>query len=173
MTENLEIEYKVMLSKEEYERLLNNFPGNESFTQINSYYSSYKKPEVLFRIRFVNNYYLFTYKEIKGEGRLEHEIRIKSDPFNNKELLDYLKSIGLEKPFIKKGELTTERTVTYLDNEAELCLDKNYYRGITDYEIEYEVKGNGTLEKFKKILAGANISYIPSKSSKMARALNL
>ena len=42
---------------------------------------------------------------------------------------------------------------------AELCFDINSYNGITDYEIEYEVKKDHDYKKaFKAILKQAGIS---------------
>ena len=70
-----------------------------------------------------------------------------------------------------KGSLKTIRKEIVIDNSI-VCLDFNTYNNNEDYEIECE---SSSMEKAKQIintlLNKYGISYIPSKYSKVARAL--
>ena len=172
VNKNLEIEYKTMVSKKELENLLNYFPGNSGFYQVNYYYQSNDDKDKIFRIRHIHNNFIFTYKDKVKDGKLEYEIELGSLDLNNKEMNEVLASFGFTKPYTLVGTMTTFRIEIELKDEAHLCLDSNEYSNKKDYEIEYEITGKkGSLDNFIKILNQANIKYIPSRYSKQKRAV--
>lgn len=172
ITTNKEIELKTMVTAEQFSKILNYYPGNNSFIQINHYYHSLNKPSSYFRLREINNSWLFTYKERLIDGRLEYEKKLNSLDLNDPDLIEQLSKWGIIPPFIEASQLITERTEIILPDEAHLCFDHNRYANIEDYEIEYEFCGTlASKFRFEKILSQADIIYVPSVASKMKRAL--
>jgi uncharacterized protein YjbK len=171
MNQNLEVEYKVMVSKEEYDRILKEFPGYHEITQTNHYYHG--NPEgIYFRFRDLGDHYLFTHKEKAAKGKMEFEKEFRRIDLNDPELLCYLASKNILPPYTEAASLTTVRRELDLEDEANLCMDENRYGDITDYEIEYEITGEkGSLKRFKELLKKAGIRYKKSPASKQKRAL--
>ena len=172
MNENLEIEYKVTVTKEEYDRVLSRFTDVTVTVQTNHYFRAAGSDKV-FRMRDFGDHVLFTHKKKASGGRLEHEVVCAEvDPNKAPEVLEYLAREGMFPPFKEVGSLTTVRREVKLPKEADLCLDENHYGKITDYEIEYEITGyKGRKKNFRKILEDAGIVYQKSPMSKQARAI--
>lgn len=176
--ENIEIEYKVMIDKKGYEKLLNHFNGQlSSFKQTNYYFDSIdekiNKNKLSLRIREKNNKYIVTLKEPYENGRLEHEYVVK-----NNELASFPSQIInlLNKYDIKVSELYNFATLTTIRNEIKiddslLCIDYSTYNEMEDYEVECE---SNSLEKgqaiIENLLNSLSISYTKSTLSKTARA---
>src|SRR5690625_341571 len=80
MTQEIEIEFKILLTKKEYDRLLKHMPFPKTATeQINYYFETkqfhLKEKGCAFRIREKNGSYVATVKEPHPEGLLEtHDI---------------------------------------------------------------------------------------------------
>lgn len=175
MIENKEIELKMLLTKEQFDKLLF-FHGPANFIkQTNHYFtSSNKSKHQSIRIREKEGNFLFTLKE-KHEGYVqEYEKYTKSLIIeDDKEIVDILQLHGLQPPFTEIGHLTTERYTCILPLQAELCFDINHYYGITDYEVEYEVSHKHDYQKaFLDILKQAEIEFQPNPISKVKRCLN-
>ena len=172
MIENLEVEYKAMLTEEQFLRLLDYFPGNKTIHQTNHYFRSTKSNKPIFRFREIDGTWLFTLKVKQDEGRMEHEKSFDSLTLDDSELLYLLKENGCEPPFEEIATLTTIRHEIILEDEATLCIDENTYGNKKDYEIEYEISGPlGNLNHFQELLGMFDITYIPSPLSKQARAI--
>lgn len=152
MTQEIEIEYKNLLTKAEFDRLLKQYPFPEKATvQMNYYLETdrflLKENGCALRIREKNNRYVLTLKEPHKNGLLEthdtlteEEMRrilhggtmVKKDVANRLYTLDIpLSSLHYY------GELTTERRETTFDH-ALLVLDHSIYNDTNDYELEVE-----------------------------------
>ena len=102
--ENIEIEYKVMINKDDYYKIISSLDEYKAFEQVNYYYDTFnndlKKNNLSFRIRHIlnDNTYLMTIKEKLSEGRKEYEFYLKdNNPLNiNKETKDFLSKRNID-----------------------------------------------------------------------------
>lgn len=177
MSQEIEIEYKVLLSKENFELLANEMPfPKETVEQINYYFETktfdLKKHYSALRIRKKNNGYILTLKEPYGEHILETHDPLTEEEFYNwingnstakSNVSKQLKKLGVaEKELIYFGSLKTERK-SFVNDGIEYVLDKSIYNGITDYELEIEaISAEKGLTVFKNLLQQFNI---PQKDS--------
>lgn len=176
MHTNLEIEYKTMITREQFEGLIQSYPNAKIIRQTNTYFKSATSDQKKsIRIREIDGKFIFTCKIPTTKGIIEKEMAVKGNQtkdLNEPEILQFLASVNLMKPYTKEGELHTERHLI-IDPYGELCLDKNYYNNQIDYEIEYEIKGNPEkgFNHFLSILKEHQIQYTPSPLSKYARCI--
>lgn len=176
MHTNLEIEYKVMITAEQFKNIIQAYPDRQIIHQTNTYFKPFQsKQKSSIRIREINGEFLFTLKIPTEEGVLEKETKVNDNSIevlNTPEILSCLKSFDIQGPFIKEGVLHTERHFIK-DEYGELCIDKNNYGSCIDYELEYEVKKDPQkgYKRFLNILKKHHIEYIPSKLSKYARCI--
>lgn len=154
MSETIEIEFKNMLTKKEYEVLLNTFKITESqiFSQENHYFDTpefaLKDKGTALRIRVKKDLYEMTLKQPHQEGLLETTQIINVEEF----------SAAIRDGILPKGiiyDCLTNMSVPFLDveyfgslitNRAEipyknglLVFDHSYYLNTEDFELEYEV----------------------------------
>lgn len=176
MEQEIEIEYKVLLSEEKFNDILNSleFP-KEPFTQINYYFETpdfqLKKINSALRIRKKNVDFIVTLKEPHPKGILETHDQISEmdlkkaidknelfAPNCRKQLED--KNIPLEKVEYV-GSLTTER-YEFKKNELIYVLDKSFYNGQIDYELEIEAPSQATGKQiFNQLLTQFQIKQSP------------
>lgn len=182
MNRNIEKEYKIIVSEQQFNRLLINYPNLKFIKQINTYYDtidmqiqSMHGMHGAMRIREKNNSYLFTMKSNSEEGLLEFECPVNQNDVSvlqNTEIQNLLHSYGIQGPFTMLTNLTTFRGVVQFDC-AELCFDRNLYNGLEDFEIEYEYKkDHDGLSNFEKIIKAADLVYKSNCDSKIKRALD-
>lgn len=178
MINHVETEYKLLVSKEEFEKLSALYPNKTFIQQINTYYDTkdmqLRNMKCAMRIREKDNKFLFTLKTPDPNGHLEHECYVNqnhSDVFNEPDIKKLLIELGISKEIVMITNLKTQRAVINT-GYAELCFDINEYNGCIDYEIEYEetVKHNG-INEFNKILARVGLHYKSNCKSKIARAM--
>ncbi|MBP2076579.1 CYTH domain-containing protein [Oceanobacillus polygoni] len=172
MTQEIEIEFKNLLEKEEYHRLLQNisFPSQGKL-QINHYFEteefSLKEQGCAIRIREKHGKYTLTLKEPHPDGLLEtHDSLTEQEALSwingtiipksntSKQLLE--KNIQPEK-LIYCGSLSTlRRELSYKD--VLLVLDYSTYNNKEDFELEIEAntKASG-LQMFNQLLEEHNI----------------
>lgn len=133
----IELEKKVLLTKAEYECLIN-FCGIDarSFIQMNYYYDSddfrMNDMGITYRIREKSGKYKSTVKKHcfgVNEQSLEKSREAKSQ-FDN--------SFFKNKDIKLQGSLETYRTVIAPLEGIEIAIDKNIYLDFTDYELEIE-----------------------------------
>lgn len=152
----IEKEYKVILNVNQYDKLLEKISFTKFINQTNYYFDTCNfelaKLGYTVRIRKYNDGRLILQvkKKLKEkeEGvtvKREFETSVYSVPetiaVSEIELI-IGERLNLETHYIKKlGHMVTSRGVAYLDN-CELALDKNYYLGFTDYELEIEFENN-------------------------------
>ncbi|WP_430236695.1 CYTH domain-containing protein [Neobacillus sp. SM06] len=153
--QNLEIEFKNMLTKEEYERLFEFFKLEEDaiFTQENHYFDTadfqLKRNGAALRIREKNGQYELTLKQPYKEGLLETNELLSVQEAQQAISRNILPS-GTVQQLIEKmgipfsileyfGSLVTKRA-EIKDSNGLLVLDYSTYLNTEDYELEYEVE---------------------------------
>ena len=172
MTEK-EYERKAVIGREKYDMLLSYFTGRyprEDIFQINYYYDTpdfalYKSGETL-RVRQIENGLKLQYKHNK---KYSGNMRV-SDEYSEK--IDELpKTVTIRETETKNiGFMATERRNFDL-GDCIVSLDKNYYLGIIDHEIEVESEKEHDLPDILKDLAFALDS--PGKYSRyVEKSLN-
>ncbi len=178
MKQNLEIEYKILISKDQYTQLSLQFDG-EKVLQTNFYYDTHdfslRQKHISCRIRTINDQSELTFKTPgpvgKNEFTFEH-----IDPktiFTNTDVLAFIHQLGVHSPLIHQGTLQTLRTSIHL-RYGLLCLDENIYNGQTDYELEYEVDDDEKkgLAEFNTLLSKIHLVYTANCDSKIKRCLS-
>jgi uncharacterized protein YjbK len=173
LSQEIEIEFKNLLTKEEYFSLLNYFKIDESlFTfQENHYFDTnnfaLKDRQSALRIRSKQDTYTLTLKTPLEEGLLETNQTLQKEeaeallndgvfPFG--EVNNTLQSLGIPtKQLHYFGTLTTKRAEIEYKNGL-LVFDASFYMNVEDYELEYEVKDYDAGQKrFLSLLEERNI----------------
>jgi len=155
MSQEIEIEFKNLLSEDEYERLTTELPfdTDERFTQTNYYFETddfdLKERGCALRIRKKKDSWTATLKEPHVDGLLEthdtlteEEVRLwmNDEPAPAPNISLRLQNMGLSFSEVQfKGALITERMeISYRDTL--LVLDRSHYNQQTDYELELEAE---------------------------------
>ena len=162
MTENIEIEFKNMLTKTEYQRLLKKFTINHSqiFTQQNYYFDTpqfdLKEKGAALRIRQKGNQYELTLKEPAAVGLLETNQTITLKEANDALELNKLPEGKIKNQIAEKGIypqkiiyfglLETHRCEFNYKNGL-LVFDHSVYLNMEDFELEYEAPDYQTGKK--------------------------
>lgn len=177
MKTNIEIEYKSLLDKETYQKLLKIFRLEDKIYEQTNYYfddekKTLKKDKIVLRIRKKNVSIKLTKKSTYGDNILEESIYLKDDEAQNMIKNGFDASMIKINTYVKNiGTLKTLRAKCPYKNGT-LFLDKNEYNGITDYELEYEASSDITGEsEFQEILNEFNIPFKKSQS-KFVRCMN-
>lgn len=136
-----ELEKKLLLSKDEYDYLMEHFGYDDPLiqkpivTQINYYFDtddfSMNQQGTTCRIRLKDGKYKAIMKKhfANTDQSTETEMDIYTGLDNNA-----FTNMGLK----LQGELVTERCIILKNEIFEVALDKNEYLGYTDYELEIE-----------------------------------
>ncbi|WP_430787657.1 CYTH domain-containing protein [Virgibacillus flavescens] len=154
MVQEIEIEYKNLLTEEEFKQLLTIFPFPESgIWQTNHYFETknfaLKEKGAALRIREKNGAYVLTLKEPHPEGLLESHDALSEEeaqqwlagtPVAKSQVVEQLHSLNVNlEDLVYYGKLATERyELNYQDTL--LVLDYSVYNGIYDYELEIEAQ---------------------------------
>ncbi len=154
MNQNLEIEFKNMLTKEEFIRITNHFQLSEEhfITQENHYFDtpsfSLKEKGSALRIRKKKGCYEMTLKQPHPNGLLESNERLDEEKalayLHNKQKLsgkisELIENMGVSvQDIVFFGTLTTKRAEIQYRNGL-LVVDHSFYLGVEDFELEYEV----------------------------------
>ena len=178
--QNIEIEFKNMLTKEEYDLLLTHFQFQKTdfFEQENHYFDTkdfaLKTNNSALRIRKKNEAYELTLKQPHPDGLLEtNKILSKEESddifatgkINDAQISALLIHMNVDPAAILYfGSLRTIRAEKQIGNGL-LVLDHSFYLKKEDYELEYEVS-NWELGKnsFIKILSSLNIPIRKTKN---------
>lgn len=179
MNKNIEKEYKVLLTKNQYDCLCEVLPESYSRVQINTYYDTkqqdIRKCRGAMRIREVNGTFIFTLKMPSADGLLEFEKEVSANSilaFEDTEIKALLASYRLYGPWQKLATLTTRRRVSETA-DAEICLDESSYVGIVDHEIEYEYKkAHDGAAVFQKLLSIVDLTYTENCKAKIERVMD-
>ncbi|MGT2846526.1 CYTH domain-containing protein [Streptococcus massiliensis] len=181
---HLEIEFKTLLSEENYQKLLPLFADVAATKQVNYYMDTadraMRKARIAIRIRTYPDYAELTVKipQKNSVGNMEYNQKltlveaekiISGHPLPKGQINHLLTERGI--PVEKLAVLGSLTTVRYeLEHEIGLlALDKSHYFDKTDYELEVEVSDEkaGKLA-FEKFLAKNHIPY-QAAPSKLAR----
>ncbi|QDP39799.1 CYTH domain-containing protein [Radiobacillus deserti] len=174
MAREIEIEFKNLLTKVEYDKLTTYLPLQSSthFRQINHYFEtsdfSLKNKGAALRIREKESGYVLTLKQPHPDGLLETH-----DKLSEEEAMRWLNNQPFETEFVGKqlkecnisieklrygGALITDRTELVYHNTL-VVLDHSSYNGKEDYELELEATnwelGN---QVFQEILEACSIA---------------
>lgn len=191
MQSNIEIEAKVLLSKEQYEQLLKylHLERYKKIEQINHYVDTedrlLKKNDIALRIR-ENKDFVLTLKTPLSEGLLEKNQSITwreyselddQGVFPQGDIKNFLEICGFNTRDLKVlASLKTSRIELELD-EGVLCLDENVYgpqNSVVDYELEVEAtsmeKAEETATKILKEIGITEFKF--NTHSKQARAIS-
>lgn len=189
MATNIEIEAKVLITKEDYDKLIKIYDSQklDEFDQTNYYIESknldLKKLGVGLRIRKKNNTYVMTLKAPMSEGLLEKNASLTVEQYNSfKEngyfpecsIKEFVKMLGFDPDMLKiRAQLKTHRIEILLDEGKHVfSIDKNEYNKIVDYELE--MNSNSLMRAKNKLqeICGINgIAYKDNLRSKQTRCL--
>lgn len=191
MQSNIEIEAKVLLSKEQYGKLLKylHLERYKKIEQINHYVDTenrlLKQNDIALRIR-ENKDFVLTLKTPLSEGLLEKNQIITWREYTELEdqgifpqgdIKNFLEICGFNTRDLKVlASLKTSRIELELD-EGILCLDENVYgqqNSVIDYELEVEAtsmeKAEETATKILKEIGITDFKF--NTHSKQARAIS-
>ncbi len=147
----VENEFKYLLNYEQYERILKKY-DYKRFIQINHYYDSKKlnftNDGITFRIRQKDDNLQMQLKyPVRRTGHLsvkkEFSTSVKNVPIKiNLMESEFSKYLEYDEEIYLMGSLLTERSKYNFDENIVVCLDKNYYLGEVDFELEIEFEEN-------------------------------
>lgn len=189
MATNIEIEAKALIKEEDYNKLIKEFENENAFffDQTNYYVETknfdLKKLGVGLRVRSINDKFVLTLKAPMSEGLLEKEENISEDQFIMFEkknifpecsLKDFIIMLGFDIKKLKiMAKLRTHRTQLELDEGKHiLCIDRNDYNNLVDFELELEGNSLGKAKtRLEQFCIEHEIEYKDNPRSKQTRAL--
>lgn len=182
MSQQTEIEFKSLLSKEGYKRIYAYYqlqPG-DFHIQTNDYFDTESQALASnncgLRIRGYENYGELTLKTPEQKGRLETTDRLSLEQLRQGKVLREgavarkLSQYGLAPADLKLTARLTTKRAEFEVREGLLALDENWYEGHHDYELELEVDAATGFDSFQKLLTQFELEYQPSEN-KVARAV--
>ncbi len=184
---NIEIEAKVLLKKEDYVKIVNalKLSGNV-VSQTNYYLDSadriLKSYGMILRIREVKNQFTLTLKAPMAEGLLEKnqvlngedaKCLINENIFPEGDIKDFLGILHISVDSLKiLAQLTTEREECSF-RDTIIDVSKNTYSGQVDYELECDSDSALKSQETLRLLCEANeIPFVLNTLSKETRAIN-
>ena len=179
-------DFKSLITKEDYERLIKQFKGKgKTDFQTNHYFDtarfSLKALDTSLRVRERDDDDIsLTYKRKKGYNMDVRTVQIDKDKFheirangavNIPEIDEELAKLIKDQKLINFLSLSTLRlALPYYSGT--LAIDKSEYLGATDYEIEYSTESyHQGKDEFIKIIGDLNINY-KKCDKKIQRAYN-
>jgi uncharacterized protein YjbK len=179
MKQEIEIEFKNLLTKEEFFRLKKGFQldENEFNRQENHYFDTsdfqLKQKGSALRLRIKKETYTLTLKQPHAEGLLEtHEFLSKDqaqrllngEPIPFGKIAEQLTQLGIKPSSVRYfGTLITERAERNYEGGL-IVFDHSHYLNVDDYEIEYETANRSEGEKiFQSLL---ETFQIPKRQTK-------
>jgi adenylate cyclase len=178
---HLEIEFKTLLTKEEYQSLEDFFKDQPLIRQTNHYIDTpdhaIRNHQMALRIRTLADQAELTLKVPQEAGHFEYNQALTFDQveaFLTKKILPQSEIASfltdLEIPLTALdvwGSLETERREKRIPKGL-LAFDRSRYNSIEDYELEMEVDAASDEAYFHEFLKEKQIEYKPAKS-KVAR----
>ncbi|MEN1967216.1 CYTH domain-containing protein [Lentibacillus sp. N15] len=152
MSQEIEIEFKNLISEAEFYQLLARYPFPEqAITQTNYYFETgdfaLKERGCALRIREKKDQFVLTLKEPHPNGLLEtHDTLTRQEAhaimngtyFNKSHVFQRLNAMHISVPsLVYYGKLTTNRRETEFEDVL-LVLDHSLYNNTSDYELEIE-----------------------------------
>ncbi len=191
MYNSIEIEAKVLLNKEQYDKLYKFLKMDDtmSFTQANYYIDSedwdLKNNDIALRIRYVQTQkrYVLTLKTPMSEGLLEKNQELKTSDakkmideniFPEGEVKDFLELLEVDTSKLKiVAHMDTLRTEIRSEEKDEvISLDQNTYGDRIDYELEVDKSGMALAQaRITELLTPLGIPVTFNTKSKQSRAI--
>lgn len=186
MTQEVEIEFKSMLKKDEYEKLIQAYKLEDQVRwQANDYFDTpsfqLKKQGAALRIREKKHGQVLTLKQPNEVGLLETHASITEEEaedlfkygiIHNDQMKQALAPFQLNAALEHLGRLETNRA-EHQTEDGLLVLDESHYLETTDYEIEFEVTNEEAGKRaFERLLAEHGLPYRPAKN-KIVRFMEL
>ncbi len=184
---NIEIEAKVLLSKKDYQKLLENLPFEEKVKIQKNYFLDspdriMKKYGMTMRLRQREGQNKLTMKAPLAEGLLdksqslsdsEADSLIQNNLFPRGDIQDFLDILHIDvSKFLILAELTTERQECTYDG-FEINISKNIYSDCVDYELECDSDSvSNSQNTLREICNRYHIEYKINTLSKETRAIN-
>lgn len=182
MKHEIEIEFKNMLTYEEFQKVISYFKikKQDFIKQENFYFDTpdfiLAKHASALRIRCKNGIYELTLKQPHQDGLLESNLSLtkkEAESFIEKQQLpesaQYVHDL-LSSLHVKSNDLHLLGTLTTFRSEFDyknglLSLDQNFYLGKEDFELEYEVKDKWKGKAiFSQLLDQLQIDKKPAKN---------
>ena len=187
MSNNIEIEAKVILSRQDYKKVFDTLKTKitDTHTQTNFYIDSQdrvlNKNDIALRIIEYNRTYVLTCKTPLSEGLLEKNQELSEkvaleminlNRFPSGGIQDFLELLDIDVSNLEVlASLTTRRNELSIDS-SKISLDENTYGNKVDYEIEVEDSAMKLAEdRIEEILKPLGITYSLNKVSKQMRAI--
>lgn len=181
MQPSLVVEFRTLLSKEEYTRLIDKYSNQPVDIQTNHYLDterfSLKATDASLRVRERDTLTL-TYKRKKGYNMQDLRDTISQETFDQIkesgilpecEIAGEVSSIIGNQKLVNFMSLSTER-VYFTYGKGMIFIDKSTYLGEEDYELEYEARNyNEGKKEFVQLLNDLKIRYKKSEK-KIKRA---
>lgn len=185
MQQQIEIEYKILLTKIIFETILKDYHDDirQDYIQTNDYFTHplLQEKKYMLRVRKKNNQFEMTLKRPFQSHRLETNILLtpkQKEAFYQKreltnEITQILQEEGIDVSKLQQQfSLTTHRYDIQL-TEGVLSLDENTYLNQKDYELEFEVHDEKRgFEQFLKIIEPYHLHYTHNCDSKIKRVLD-
>lgn len=184
MNEHIEIEYKILLTKNIFEKILENYQQyiQKDYIQVNDYFIHplLQNRRYSLRIRTKNDQYELTLKRPFRDARLETNVMLtkeEKDKFFAHEPLDNEITQILKDEHIPYEELQQQFSLTthrydIILPEGILSLDHSTYLDTEDYELEFEVENSEIgFKKFLEIIEPYGLTYQYNCLSKIQRVL--
>ena len=186
MTQEVEIEFKSMLTKDEYDKLIQAYKLEDQVRwQANDYFDTpsfqLKKNGAALRIREKKQGQVLTLKQPNEVGLLETHASITEEEaedlfkygiVHDDQMKQALAPFQLNAPLEHLGRLETNRA-EHQTEDGLLVLDESHYLETTDYEIEFEVTNEEAGQRaFERLLSEHGLLYRPAKN-KIVRFMEL
>lgn len=189
MNNNIEIEAKVLLTKDQFDKVMKNIIGSkykDQFIQTNHYIDSpermLRQQNIALRVRELRGNYTLTLKTPLAEGLLEKNQTltpseaydmINYNKFPSGEIKDFLELLDVETDSLKRLVTLSTKRVEANYKTGLLALDENTYCGKVDYELEMEDSSMAQAKVLvDEILKGLEIDYKFNTVSKQSRAIS-
>lgn len=190
MATNIEIEAKVLITENEYEKLISGMADKiaREFDQINYFIETdnfdLRKLGVGLRVRNVGGEYIMNLKAPMHEGLLEKRVNISIQEyralknkgiFPENDITEFMRMLGFDISSLKVVTvLKTHRIeINHTDDDYMLSIDENEYNGIVDYELEMSGTSIAKAQKhLQNICKEYGIEYKDNPRSKATRAFD-
>ncbi|WP_028402591.1 CYTH domain-containing protein [Ectobacillus panaciterrae] len=176
MKQEIEIEFKNMVTKNEFQTLCEAFSITSFIEQTNHYFETknfaLKETGSALRIRFKSGSYILTLKQPAEIGLLETHQRLTEQEAEQMmetgivvpgSVANQLQALHIPLQLSYFGSLTTKRAET-MYKEGLLIFDHSFYFNHDDYELEYEVKDESKKTDFLSLLGAYNIPVRPTQN---------
>ena len=182
MNQHIEIEYKILLTKQKFNEIQQAYPQYETYQQTNYYFSHplFEEKKYMLRIREKNKTYELTLKRPYQGQNVEMNVPLTLNEKNmffqhhmiDNEITQFLIQEGINLSSLQQlFSLTTQRYDVKLP-EGILSLDESHYLGQVDYELEFEVyDANKGFTKFQEIIKKFDLHYEKNCLGKVRRAM--